>query len=171
MAWIWELHWHHINQQDRGKLFSTMSAFSGFIRIGITLRWHQEQKNVLGYQNCRLLSHVYNKGETSKVSMKKYYCHHTDHCPPPSLRCSGARIHQQKQNQAWNRYRKAAIEWWCHHKFEEVVRLTLLLASNPQRRQEEWKRKCYWLFLCGDCSGIPREQNEELTTTWASIYI
>ena len=50
--------------------------------------------------------------------------------------------------------------WFC-----SSVRSTLLLAPNPQRRQEEMRRKCYWLFLCGDRSRIPREQNEELTTT------
>ena len=54
-----------------------------------------------------------------------------------------------------------------------TVRSTLQVVPSPQRRQEnscEKKMIIDWLFLCGDRSGIPREQNRELATTWASIY-
>ena len=48
------------------------------------------------------------------------------------------------------------------------VRSTLQVAPSPQRRQEkscEKKMIIDWLFLCELRSGIPREQNRDLTTT------
>ena len=47
------------------------------------------------------------------------------------------------------------------------VRSTLVTAPNPQKDKNESGKEKNDIdpFLCGDQSGIPREQNEELTTT------
>ena len=47
------------------------------------------------------------------------------------------------------------------------VRSTLLLAPSPQRRQERRLKRMmiYGCFSVDANSGIPREQNRELTTT------
>ena len=56
---------------------------------------------------------------------------------------------------------------WGVMRFCSSVRSTLVTAPNPQKDKnlKVGKEKVYRLFLCGDQSGIPREQNEELTTT------
>ena len=64
--------------------------------------------------------------------------------------------------------------WIPKYFFDIGVRSTLLLAPSPQRRQERsWKIEMILdgCFSVDANSGIPREQNKELTTTWASIYI
>ena len=54
-----------------------------------------------------------------------------------------------------------------------IVRSMLVTALNPQEVKNkivEKKIDC-WSVSLWSPSGIPREQNKELTTTWASIYI
>ena len=47
------------------------------------------------------------------------------------------------------------------------VRLMLFTAPNPQKDKNESEKEKDDIdpFLCGDQSGIPREQNKGLTTT------
>ena len=63
-------------------------------------------------------------------------------------------------------------EWEVRDAWALGVRSTPFTALNPQEnKNKEMKRNRLRSFLCGDQGGIPREQNRELTTTWASIYI
>ena len=48
----------------------------------------------------------------------------------------------------------------------QIVRSMLVTAPNPQKDKNKSGKEKDDIdpFLCGDQSGIPREQNEELTT-------